>query len=504
MSTYDELTQRLREAQTLVSIAELLGWDQETMMPRKAASFRAEEQALVSTLVHERATHPVLGDLLAKCETDDDLCADPAIAANLREIRRSYDRAVKLPVELVAEISKTNSLAMEAWKEARAQNDFAGFLPWLEKQIRLNRRKAECWGVPEGGEIYDALLEDYEPDTTAADVERTFRPLREELIPLIEAVTSAACQPSDAPLRVDLPQERQHDFNLAVLERIGFDGEAGRLDISTHPFSVGLGPGDTRITTRYRSDGLLDALSSTLHEAGHGLYEQGLPKERLVGQPLAESLGLGIHESQSRLWENHVGRSREFCHWVIPEIWRHFGAMLEAVTEDDLYAAANVVRPNLIRVESDEATYHLHIMLRFDLERALIRGDLPPADLPGMWNERVKQDLGLEVPDDGQGCLQDVHWSMGAIGYFPTYTLGSLYAAQLWEAAVEDVPDLGGQIARGDFRALLSWLKRNVHKHGRRFTASELCERLTGTPLTHEPLMRHLNSKLRPLYRIEE
>jgi carboxypeptidase Taq len=500
VSAYDELRRRLRQAQTLISVAELLGWDQETMMPRKAASFRAEEKALLSTLAHERCTDPRLGELLAECESDDVLLADPAVAANLREIRRAYDRSVKLPVELVAEMSETNSRAMEAWREARERSDFATFLPWLEKQVRLNRSKAECWGFPAGGELYDALLDDFEPDTTAAEVERTFGPLRAELTPLIGELTSSPHRPDDAPFRVKLPQERQHAFNVALLEHIGFDGDAGRLDISTHPFSAGVGPGDTRLTTRYRDDAILDALGSTLHEAGHALYEQGLPKDRFVGQPLGEPLGLGIHESQSRLWENHVGRSRAFCAWIMPELRKHFGAPLENLSADDLYAAVNVVRPSLIRVESDEATYHLHVMLRFDLERAMIRGDLAPADLPGAWNERVRVDLGLEVPDDARGCLQDIHWSMGAIGYFPTYTLGSLYAAQMWEAALEARPDLRDRIAAGEFAGLLGWLREQVHAHGRRFKADELCRRVTGGPLGHGPLMRHLEGKLRPLH----
>jgi carboxypeptidase Taq len=503
MPAYQELIKRLREAQVLASVAELLGWDQETVMPRKAAPFRAEELALLSTLVHERATHAELGQLLATCEADADLCADPTEAANLREIRRTYDRSVKLPVELVAEIAETNSLAMEAWKDARHERDFDRFLPWLEKQLELNRRKAECWGIPEGGEAYDALLEDYEPETTSTVLERIFEPLREELTALIEAVADAPRKPDDSAFRVELSQDDQHALNVAVLERIGFDGEAGRLDTSAHPFSVGLGPGDTRITTRYRSDALLDGLSSTMHEAGHALYEQGLPKGERVGQPLSEPLGLGIHESQSRLWENHVGRSREFCRWVAPELRRLFDGQMKHVSDDDLYAAVNIVRPNLIRVESDEATYHLHIMLRFDLERSMLRGDLRPADLPGAWNERVVRDLGLDVPDDGQGCLQDLHWSMGAIGYFPTYTLGSLYAAQLWDAAVEALPGLGDEIAGGEFGALLDWLRENVHRHGRRYSATELCRRVTGRPLEHQPLMRHLNDKLRPLYGIE-
>jgi carboxypeptidase Taq len=500
VSAYDELRRRLREAQTLISINELLAWDQETMMPPKAATFRAEEKALLAKLAHERVTDPRIGDLLAECETDDDLLADPATRANLREIRRTYDRAVKLPVALVAEISETSSLAMEAWRGARKRADFAAFLPWMVKQVALNRRKAECWGWPEGGESYDALLDDFEPHTTAASLEAIFAPLRRELTALIEVLHASPGASAAGPLRLDLPEERQHAFNIALLARIGFEVDAGRLDVSTHPFSAGIAPGDTRLTTRYPVGGFLDALGSTLHEAGHALYEQGLPKERFVGQPLGEPLGLGIHESQSRLWENHVGRSRAFCRWVWPELQRHFGAPVAGLSEDDLYRALNVVRPNLIRVESDEATYHLHIMLRFDLERAMLRGDLAPADLPAAWNERVERDLGLAVPDDARGCLQDIHWSMGAIGYFPTYTLGSLYAAQLWEAALAQHPDLPRSIERGEFAPLLAWLREQVHVHGRRFPAEGLCLRVTGRPLGHEPLLRHLGSKLRPLY----
>ncbi len=500
MMAYRELTRRLREAQTLVSIAELLGWDQETTMPPKAGPFRAEEKALLSALVHERATDPRLGDLLAECEADRELHGNPDIAANLREIRREYDRAVKLPVELVAELSETSSLALEAWKDARQRSDFPSFRPWLEKQVALNRRKALCWGVPEGGELYDALLDDFEPQTRAADIERIFRALREELVPLIGALTSAPRRSTVRPLRVELSPAEQHSFNIWLLRRVGFDLEAGRLDVSAHPFSAGLGPGDTRVTTRYRADAFLDALGSTLHEAGHALYEQGLPKRELLGQPLAEPLGLGIHESQSRLWENHVGRSREFCRWLLPELRRHFGAPFATVSADELYAAVNLVRPNLIRVESDEATYHLHVMLRFDLERAMIREDLRPAELPAAWNERVRRDLGLHVPDDAQGCLQDIHWSMGAIGYFPTYTLGSLYAAQLWQAALESEPGLPRRIALGEFGGLLAWLRRSVHEHGKRHSAEALCRRVTGRPLSHQPLMGHLNGKLRALY----
>ena len=490
----------MRETATLGSVGELLAWDQETMMPRGAARFRAEELAMVSSLVHQKATDTVVGDLIASCEADRALVADPAIAANLREIRRDYDRALKLPSELVAEISETSSLALEAWREARAKSAFREFAPWLEKQLALHRRKAECYGAPAGGELYDALVEDYEPGMRGDEIERLFGPLREGLRPLIAAIASATHQPDPTLDRIEIPQARQRVFNEAVLAQIGFDLAGGRLDISTHPFSTGLGPGDTRITTRYRDDAFLDSLGSTMHEAGHGLYEQGLPKVERLGQPAAEALSLGWHESQSRLWENQVGRSCAFWKWAGPVARGIFGDLVDGVTDEDFYRAVNIVRPNLIRVESDEATYNLHIMLRFDLERAMIRGDLAVADLPGAWNDRIKSDLGLDVPDDARGCLQDVHWSMGSVGYFPTYTLGNLYSAQLWDAVVVAIPDVDQQVQRGEFVALLGWLRDNVHAHGRRFPARELARRVTGHPLGSTSLLRYLDAKLRPLY----
>ena len=497
---YTNLTRRLRERATWASVGELLSWDQETMMPRGAARFRAEQLAAVSSLVHQKATDAEVGELIASCEADATLVSDQAIAASLREIRRDYDRALKLPTELVAEISETSSLAMEAWKEARAKSAFADFAPWLDKQLALQRRKAECYGAPAGGELYDALVEDYEPGMGSAEIERLFGPLRQGLQPLIEAIASATHQPDPTLERIELPLAGQRALNDAVLSQLGFDLDGGRLDISTHPFSTGLGPGDTRITTRYRADGFLDALGSTMHEAGHGLYEQGLPKAEHLGEPAAEPLSLGWHESQSRLWENQVGRSRAFWNWAGPVARRIFGNAVKRFTNEDFYRAVNIVRPNLIRVESDEATYNLHIMLRFDLERAMIRGDLAVADLPGAWNDRIKSDLGLDVPDAARGCLQDVHWSMGSIGYFPTYTLGNLYSAQLWDAIVVAIPDVDEQMRRGEFGALLGWLRDNVHAHGRRFQAPELSERVTGHPLGSTSLLRYLDTKLRALY----
>jgi carboxypeptidase Taq len=497
--SYVELLERMRQVATLNSVANLLSWDQETMMPPKAGEFRAEALASVGRLAHEHATDPRVGELLAACEADRTLGSRPETRANLREMRRDYDRAIKLPSDLVAEMSEVSSRALEVWKTARAASDFPAFRPWLERQVDLARRKAACYGVPAGGEAYDALLDEYEPGTTAVALEGVFGPLRAELTPLLAEVATA--RPPDESVRaLAVPLDRQRAVNAAVLERIGFDAAAGRLDVSTHPFSTGIAPFDTRITTRYKETDFADALNSTLHEAGHALYEQGVPAAAHWGEPLGEPLGLGVHESQSRLWENHVGRSLAFWRFVRPIARAIVGPDLDRFSAEDLFRAVNVVRSGFIRVESDEATYNLHVMLRFDLERAMLSGDLPVSDLPQAWNERIRRDLGLAVPDDAHGCLQDIHWSMGAIGYFPTYTLGTLYAAQLWEAIGRAIPDIEATIERGEFGTLLGWLRDNVHSHGRRYPASELCLRLTGAPLGHAPLLRHLRAKLGAIY----
>ena len=497
---YDELKKTLLEVGTLTSVGSLLSWDQETMMPPKAAGFRAEELAMISSLAHRRFTDPRVGDLLAACEENPELLTDPVESANLREIRRDYERARKLPTELVAEMSETSSRAMEAWKHARKDSDFETFRPWLEKQVRLNRQKAECYGAPEGGDTYDALMEDFEPGMRDAELEQIFTPLREALTLLIGELTSSPHQPDCSPCTLKLPIAKQRAFNHLVAEQVGYDFKAGRLDTSAHPFTDGLAPGDTRITTRYSETGFMESLYSTLHEAGHALYEQGLPKNGRHGQPLSQAIGLGIHESQSRMWENQVGRSRAFWQWALPLAKKEFGAPLDSFEVDDYYRAVNFVQPSLVRTGSDEVTYNLHIMLRFHIERALIRGDLPVADVPAAWNERIKLDLGLDVPDDRHGCLQDIHWSAGSLGYFPTYTLGNLYAAQLWESVTSQIPDLDDQMARGEFGGILEWLRMNIHRHGRRYAAHEICTELTGRPLDHEPLVRYLEAKLKPVY----
>lgn len=499
---YDELCRELREIEVFASVNALISWDQETMMPVKGTSLRAEQAAALSQLVHERRTAPLIGDLLARCEEDGTLLSDPIAAANLREIRRGYDQAVKVSTSLVRRFAETTTHAQRAWRDARERSDFSSFAPWLEKIVGLTRERAECLARPESTDMYDSLVDEYEPGARTADMEEVFRDLRARLAPLIQEIAAAKTGPADRLDRIVIPVDRQITFNRFVAGHVGFDFEAGRLDTSTHPFCQGVGPGDTRMTTRYREDAFFDALSSTLHETGHGLYEQGLPKAELLGQPLSEPVSLGIHESQSRMWENLVGRSAAFWEWALPEARKAFGNDLDGITTAEVYGAMNIVRPGLIRVDSDEATYNLHIMLRFDLERGLLSGDLPVSDVPGVWNERMQADLGVTVPDDRHGCLQDVHWSMGAIGYFPTYTLGNLYAAQFWAALRAQLPKLDDALAAGEFSSLLGWLRQEIHGHGRRFTAPELCRRVTGEDLSAVPFMSYLEAKLRPLYGI--
>jgi carboxypeptidase Taq len=499
---YEQLRTHLRQAGTLASVSSLLGWDQETYMPHAAAAHRAEQQALLATLVHERRTDQRLGELIAACERDERVMKQTGAAVNVREARRDYDLATRVPSDLVAELAKVGSQAQEAWKAAREKSDFAAFRPWLEKMVALKRREAECLrgtGVS-GGELYDALLDQYEPGMSSARVAAIFGPLREQLSGLIARVAASKKKVNTKPLTAKIPGEAQHAFGQFVLGAMGFDLNAGRLDTTTHPFCSGMAPGDTRLTTRYRDEKFTDALYGTMHEMGHGLYEQGLPKDKHFGEPLGDSISLGIHESQSRMWENFVGRSLEFWKWALPKSKKYFGAALAKWTPDDMYRAVNTCSPSFIRVEADEGTYNLHIMLRFELERGLLSGALKVKDLPGEWNKRFKDYLGLDVPDDRRGCLQDVHWSFGLMGYFPTYTLGNLYAAQFWEKINKDLPELRKQIAKGEFAPLREWLLKNIHQHGKRYRAEELCEKVTGKPLSADPLLRHLEGKLGPVY----
>jgi carboxypeptidase Taq len=495
---YAELIRRAREAATLGSTGAVLGWDERVNMPHDGSAFRGEQMGLLARLTHEMCIAPQVGESLAVVESSD-LVRDPNgdAAANVREIRRGYDRAVKLPKELVEELARVTIRAQQAWQEARQANDFPAFRPWLEKVVTLKREEAQAVGYRE--HPYDALLDEYEPGATSSEIKQVFAGLSAELVPLIDAVGASPRKPSTEILRRDYPVDLQKVFGTAAASAIGFNFTAGRLDVTTHPFCSGIGPGDCRITTRYNPRFFNESFFGILHEAGHGIYEQGLSADHF-GTPLGNHCSLGIHESQSRLWENQVGRGRPFWEHFFPRARQVFLDALRGTTLDEFYFAVNEVKPSFIRVEADEATYNLHIVLRFEMELALLSGDLRPSDVPAAWNEKFGKMFGLTPADDRQGCLQDIHWSMGGIGYFPTYTLGNLYAAQLMSQVRHDLPGLDDDFRHGDFLRLKTWLNEKVHRPGRRLRANDLCKQITGRPLEHHALVRYLRDKYSALY----
>jgi carboxypeptidase Taq len=497
---YGELMQRIKEHALLNSCSSVLGWDERTYMPRQGSAHRAEQMALLARMSHEMLTAPRIGELLAEVADHPQVkLKDSNHAANYREIRRAYERAVKLPKELVEEIARTTTRAQQVWQEARQASDFAAFRPWLEKIVALKRQEAQAIGYQ--GSPYNALLDEYEPGATAAEITQVFAALREDLVPLIAAIAASGKVPRRDILERDYPLDRQEIIGREAAAAIGFDFESGRLDTTTHPFCSGMGPGDVRITTRYNPRHFNESFFGILHESGHAIYEQNLDPEQF-GTPVGSACSLGIHESQSRMWENQVGRSRPFWEHFFPKARLAFPEALADVSLDDFYFAINDVQPSFIRVEADEATYNMHIILRFELEQALMTGDLSPGDVPGAWNEKFQKFFALTPPNDRLGCLQDIHWSMGGIGYFPTYTLGNLYAAQLMEQARQDLGELDADFRAGEFGRLKGWLNEKVHRPGQRWRAGELCRRVTGRPLSHQPLLSYLRGKYAPLYGI--
>jgi carboxypeptidase Taq len=492
-AAYDELIRLSREEAVLASCVDVLEWDEETCLPRAGIAHRSEQLGLLAGLLHERGTAPRLGELLERIEGSD-LVSDPEspVAVNVRELRREYDRERRLPRRLVEEIARITPLAQQAWADAREASDYERFRPWLERQIVLAREEAEAVGYPETP--YDALLEDFEPGFTTARVKALFVELRRELIPLVQVVAGNGRRSRNSILRRELAIDRQRIFTEAVASAVGFDFERGRLDTSVHPFCSTLGPDDCRITARYTSRDFAGGILTVLHEAGHALYEQGLDAGQF-GTPMGEAASIGLHESQSRLWENFVGRSRAFWQHFLPRARGVFHETLRDVELDPFLSALNRVEPSLIRVDADEVTYNLHILIRFELELALLSGDLPAAELPAAWSAAYRDCLGVTPPGDREGCLQDGHWAEGLFGYFPTYTLGNMYAAQLFAAARDEIAGLAGQFARGDFGGLLDWLRDRVHRHGQRYTAAALVERATGKPPHWRPLVDSLRER---------
>lgn len=493
-----KLIHQTQQTALLGSTLGLLGWDERTYMPPAAGGYRAEQSAFLAGLIHARQTSPEVGEWLAVLEGSE-LAADPHSDSGcvIHKLARGYRKKARLPQRLVEELARVSSLGEQAWQEARAADDFGRFAPLLEQTLRLKREEASAYGYQES--VYDPLLDDYEPGESTSNVARVLGELRGRLAPLVQKIVGSAQGPDTGPLDRDWPIEAQARFGRLAAEAIGFDFSAGRLDVTAHPFCGGAGPRDVRLTTRYAPEDFPGAFYSTLHEAGHGLYEQGLPAE-WYGLPTGEAVSLGIHESQSRMWENLVGRSRAFWDHFFPKLREHFPDQTRGVHADDFYRAVNQSRPSLIRTESDEATYNLHIIVRFELEQALLGGELAVADLPEAWNAKYHELLGVVPPSAADGVLQDVHWSAGLFGYFPTYALGNLYAAQFFEQAERDLGGLNGLFAKGEFAPLLEWLRAKVHRHGQRYSASELVQHITGGPLTSDSLMRHLETKFGALY----
>jgi carboxypeptidase Taq len=497
-AAYDELLRRTREEALLASCEALLGWDELTYMPRAGVAHRGNQMALLAGLLHDKATDPRIGELLAAVEGSS-LVADPQApaAVNVRELRRVYRRLTRLPRRLVEEIARTTSFAQQEWEVARQRADFARFRPWLDKIVALKYQEAECIGYETTA--YDALLDEYEPGARSAEIARLFDALRRELVPLATAISYAPRKPNATILRRAYPIERQWIFGEMVAAAVGFDFQRGRLDTTVHPFFTTIGPDDYRIATRFGLHDFGDGFFGILHELGHALYEQGLDPAH-HGTPLGEAASLGVHESQARLWENTVGRSGPFWKHFFPLARQIFHDTLADVTLDDFYFAVNDVEPSLIRVGADEVTYNLHILVRFELEQALLTGDLKAADVPAAWNAAYRHYLGITPPNDAVGCLQDGHWGSGLIGYFPTYTLGNLFAAQLFARATAELGDPSEQFARGEFTVLLDWLRAKVYRQGHRYLASRLIEHVTGSPPDHRPLLHALQRKYGELY----
>jgi len=493
-TSYRELKERLAEIVDLEKTAELLRWDQQVKMPPGGSAARAERLATLGRIAHERFVDPGIGRLLDGLESFEESRPYDSVEASLvRVTRRDWRKARRVPSDLLVELTRAAALAYPAWVEARQRSDFSLFLPHVERQFELRRRYVDCFD--DFDEPYDVLLDDFEPEMRTAQVRRVFERLKAEQIPLVEAVGERGH--ADHPPG-HYPVERQRRFERDVVDRFGFDPEAWRCDETVHPFESAPSRNDIRITTRHFEDSL-DGLFAAMHEFGHGLYEHQVAPE-LERTPLCRGASLGLHESQSRMWENLVGRSRPFWRFFWPRLKETFPQALGDVETDDWFHLVNRVQPSLIRVEADEVTYNLHIILRFELEQDLLSGHLKPTDLPEAWNARMEEYLGVEVPDDRRGVLQDVHWAGGHIGYFPTYALGNVIAAQIWERVQEDLPDLESEFEQGEFGSLRAWLGENLHKHGRKFTTAETLERVVGAPLDPEPYLRYLRDKMESAY----
>ena len=492
--TYQAFEEQARELAELCSVLNTLTWDQETMIPPLASPLRAGQLSTLAAVCHQRLTSPKMGETLEQLkEADLDLWQ----RASVREMGRQYDKAVRVPETLVRELAKTTSLAYQAWVVSRSNSDFSTFAPWLKKVVELKREEARC--LQSSGSLYEALLDEYEPAMTVHELDDLFETIRPRLTSLLERIQSSGKHPSQNFQTGDFPISRQESFGRAVLTAMGFEWDAGRLDCSPHPFCTGLSPLDVRITTRYNQQDFTASLFGIIHEGGHALYEQGLDSER-YGLPACDAISLGIHESQSRLWENQVARNGPFWEYWLPRLQKTFPGQLDQVSLDDFVHAINRVEATFIRVEADEVTYGLHVILRYEIEKLLIEEDLEVEDLENTWNQKTSDYLGIVPSDPAEGVLQDTHWSQGLIGYFPTYLLGTVYASQIFDSAEKSIPELSQHFRAGRLYPLREWLREKIHKRGKTVQAPILIQEITGDALNSSRFLDYLEDKFGALY----
>lgn len=498
LKRFRELTGQIKQYEEILGV---IYWDMRTGAPRKGIERRSEAVGALSAETFKLSTSTEMGELLAQLSTSDQKEQLDDINRRLvEETAKEYERNRKIPPELYREYVVLTSQAESAWEEAKENNDFPGFVPYLEKIIALNRQFITLWGVK--STPYDTLLDMYEPGLTTVELDRLFGELRARLVPLAEQIASSKHKPDTSFLEGTFDKEAQKKFSKLILKDMGYDFDAGRLDESVHPFATGLSTGDVRITTRYLPHDVTSALFGTIHEGGHALYEQNI-KPELNGTLLSSGTSMGIHESQSRLWENMIGRSLGFWQRYLPDLQGCFPGQLEDVSPEDFYRGINVVEPSLIRIEADELTYNLHIMIRYEIEKMLFNENLSPIDLPEVWNRKYQEALGITPANDAEGVLQDVHWSGGAFGYFPSYSLGNMYAAQMMVIARHKLPNLDQQVASGDLLPLKEWLTEQVYQHGKLLQPSEIIERISGKSLESSHLCNYLEDKYREIYKLE-
>jgi carboxypeptidase Taq len=499
----DVLKGLLLEIKKIESIEALLHWDQETYMPSGSGNIRAQHISFLSSLAHKLHTSDAFAkELSGLVDMETGSALDQQATKETRRllylIWKNYRDASVLPETFVSEMSLLSSQGQQVWVKSREANDFDAFAPYLEKMVAMKKQEADYYGYETTP--YDSLLDKYEPEMTTRQLNTLFDPLRDRLVKLVKQVKESGTIIDGNPLLRSFNVQQQWNFGMKVIEAMGFDLKTGRQDRSAHPFTTSFHPHDVRITTRLNENFFKTALFGTVHEAGHGLYEQGLPADD-YGTPFCDAISFGFHESQSRLWENLVARGKSFWNHFFPILKDHFKEPLKDIDQESFYRMINTVTPSLIRVEADEVTYSLHIMLRFEIEKQLINENLPVKELPQVWNQKMKDYLGVVPEDFKNGVLQDIHWSMGYFGYFPTYALGNMYAVPLFQQAQKDIPGLDRHINKGELLPLKEWLNTHIHNHGRRFSASDLMVNLTGKTLSSEPFMDYLETKYRDIYK---